>query len=68
MTVQIAEELARLRRLISWYDVPQQLPAAALTGEACVWCSTPAGSTAVQLEPTEMPRQGCTACYAARLA
>ncbi|AYN41171.1 hypothetical protein D9753_22405 [Streptomyces dangxiongensis] len=24
MTVQIAEELARLHRLISWYDVPQQ--------------------------------------------
>ncbi|AYN37979.1 hypothetical protein D9753_02305 [Streptomyces dangxiongensis] len=68
MTVQIAEELARLHRLMSWYDVPQQLPATALTGEACVWCSTPVGSTDVQLEPTEIPRRGCAGCYTARLA
>ncbi|AGF64913.1 hypothetical protein SHJGH_5250 [Streptomyces hygroscopicus subsp. jinggangensis TL01] len=69
MTVRTVEELARLHRLISWYDVPLNLPSAALAGEACVWCTSPADATAVELDPSNpLPRRGCLLCYAARVA
>ncbi|MCG0066315.1 hypothetical protein L0F81_24000 [Streptomyces tricolor] len=67
MTVQIPEEQARLHRLISVHEVPLTLPAAALTGEACVWCLSPADGAAVEPEPSNpLPRRACTACYTAR--
>ncbi|MGV9755449.1 hypothetical protein ACWDUC_06375 [Streptomyces tricolor] len=68
MTVQVADELARLHRLISGYEVPLRLPATALAGEACVWCERPADRDTVELEPVAaLPRRACTACYTARL-
>ncbi|MET8765450.1 hypothetical protein [Streptomyces sp. NPDC004658] len=67
--VQIAEELARLHRLVSWFDTPVPLPAEAVTGHACVWCLIPADSTAVDLESAaDYPQRGCLSCYSARLA
>ncbi|MCG0062223.1 hypothetical protein L0F81_02790 [Streptomyces tricolor] len=69
MTVQIADELARLHRLVSWFEVPLNLPSSALAGEACVWCVSPVDGTSVELEPsTPLPRWGCMPCYSARLA
>lgn len=69
MTVQIADELARLHRLVSWFDTPAPLPADAVTGKACVWCLIPADSSAVDLESApDYPRRGCISCYSARLA
>ncbi|MET8563219.1 hypothetical protein ABZV75_22485 [Streptomyces flaveolus] len=69
MTVQIAEELTRLHRLISVYEVPLNLPSAALAGEACVWCVSPVNGSTVELEPSaDLPRWGCMPCYSARLA
>ncbi|GAA1500298.1 hypothetical protein GCM10009787_77820 [Streptomyces bangladeshensis] len=69
MTVQIAEELARLHRLVSGFEVPPNLPSSALAGEAFVWCASPADVTFVELEPSvELPRWGCMACYTSRVA
>ncbi|CAL9290736.1 hypothetical protein [Streptomyces sp. SudanB182_2057] len=69
MTVRIPEELARLHRLVSWFEVPRRLPAAALAGEACVWCADPADAVAVELVPSAvLPRLACLRCYLSRLA
>ncbi|MEV6803924.1 hypothetical protein [Streptomyces sp. NPDC051132] len=67
MTVQDAGELLRLHQLIAVHEFPQTLPPAALAGEACVWCTSPADATAVRLSAA-LPWWGCLHCYSARLA
>jgi hypothetical protein len=69
MTVQIPEVLYDMHECVSWYEVPRRLPAAALAGEACVWCTSPPDATTVELAPSATrPRLACLRCYTTRLA
>ncbi|MFD0393770.1 hypothetical protein ACFQ3Z_20760 [Streptomyces nogalater] len=59
MTVRIPEELTRLHRLVSWFELPRWLPEAARAGKACVWCAGPVDATVVELAPSAtLPRPG----------
>ncbi|MFH9398960.1 hypothetical protein ACH4JS_04140 [Streptomyces sp. NPDC017638] len=69
MITQAPEVLYDVHECLSWYEMPGRLPAAALAGEACVWCTRPADATAVELAPSAaLRRLACQRCYAARLA